>query len=99
MALWTMARERTNVTTTLINNGACAILRLELLRVSAGPVGPAARRMLDLSNPSIDHTAIARGFGVDAVRVGTADELVVELRRAHAESGPHLIEAIVPAVI
>jgi hypothetical protein len=31
--------------------------------------------MLDLSDPSIDQTAIARGFGVDAVRVCTADEL------------------------
>ena len=98
-ALWTMARERADVTTILINNDAYAILRLELRRVgagSAGEAGPAARRMLDLSGPSINHTAIAQGFGVDAVRVSTADELVAALRRAYAEPGPHLIEAIVP---
>jgi acetolactate synthase-1/2/3 large subunit len=101
-ALWTMARERTDVTTLLVNNGAYAILRLELMRVGAGPVGeagPAARRMLDLSDPSIDHSAIARGFGVDAVRVSTADELVSALGRAYAEPGPHLIEAMVPPVV
>ena len=66
-----MAREQANVTTVLINNDAYAILRLELRRVgagSAGEAGPAARRMLDLSGPSINHTAIAQGFGVDAVR-------------------------------
>src|SRR5205814_10048467 len=98
-ALWTMARERANVTTILINNDAYAILRLELRRVgagSAGEAGPAARRMLDLSDPSINHTAIAQGFGVDAMHVSTADELGAVLARAYAEPGPHLIEAIVP---
>jgi acetolactate synthase-1/2/3 large subunit len=55
--------------------------------------------MLDLSGPSIDHTAIARGFGVDAVRVGTADELGAALRRAYAEPGPQLIEAPVPPLL
>jgi acetolactate synthase I/II/III large subunit len=97
-ALWTMAREQVDVTTVLINNNAYAILRLELQRVgagSAGEAGPAARRMLELSDPPIDHTSIARGFGVDAVRVATADDLVTALRRAYAEPGPHLIEAVV----
>ena len=101
-ALWTMARERANVTTVLINNDAYAILRLELRRVgagSAGEAGPAARRMLDLSSPSINHADIARGFGVNAVRVATADELVAALRRGYAEPGPHLIEAAVPPLL
>ena len=101
-ALWTMARERANVTTILIRNDAYAILRLELQRVGAGPAGeagPAAKRMLDLSDPSINHAAIAEGLGVDAVRVSTADELVAALRRAYAEPGPHLIEAAVPSLL
>jgi acetolactate synthase I/II/III large subunit len=55
--------------------------------------------MLDLSDPSISHTAIAHGFGVDAVGVSTADELVAALRRAYDEPGPHLIEAAVPAAL
>src|SRR5262249_61838558 len=38
-ALWTMARERANVTTVLINNDAYAILRLELRPLGAGPPG------------------------------------------------------------
>jgi acetolactate synthase-1/2/3 large subunit len=101
-ALWTMAREQANVTTVLINNGAYVILRLELQRVgagSAGDAGPVAKSMLDLSDPSVDHTAIASGFGVDAVRVCTAEELVAALRRAYAEPGPHLIEAMVPTLL
>lgn len=97
-ALWSMARQHCNVITVLLKNDAYAILRLELQRVGAGSAGPRAQEMLDLSGPSIDHTALAHGFGVDACRVHSADELVSALARAYAEPGPHLIEAIVPAL-
>jgi acetolactate synthase I/II/III large subunit len=98
-ALWTQAREQVNVTTVLINNAAYAILRLELARTAAGQAGERAARMLDLSGPTPDFTAISTGLGVPAVRVTTAEDLDRELRRAYAEPGPHLIEAIVPPVI
>jgi acetolactate synthase-1/2/3 large subunit len=97
-ALWTQAREQLNVTTVLVNNAAYAILRVELQRTAAGPAGPRASALLDLSNPTPDFTEISRGMGVPAVRVTTAEELDAALRRAHAEPGPHLIEAIVPPV-
>jgi acetolactate synthase I/II/III large subunit len=98
-ALWTQAREQLDVTTVLINNAAYAILRLELARTAAGQAGERAARMLDLSGPTPDFTAISTGLGVPAIRVTTAEDLGRELRRAYAEPGPHLIEAIVPPVI
>jgi acetolactate synthase-1/2/3 large subunit len=97
-ALWTQAREQLNVTTVLVNNAAYAILRVELQRTAAGPAGPRAAALLDLSGPTPDFTHIARGLGVPAERVTTVEELDAALRRAHAEPGPHLIEAIVPPV-
>jgi acetolactate synthase-1/2/3 large subunit len=98
-ALWTQAREQLNVTTVLINNAAYAILRMELARTAAGPAGERAARMLDLSGPTPDFTQISTGLGVPATRVTTAGELDRALRLAYAEPGPHLIEAIVPAVV
>jgi len=98
-ALWTQAREQLNVTTVLINNAAYAILRLELARTAAGQAGERAARMLDLSGPTPDFTAISTGLGVPAVRVSTAEDLDRELRRAYAEPGPYLIEAIVPPAV
>jgi acetolactate synthase-1/2/3 large subunit len=98
-ALWTQARERLDVTTVLINNAAYAILRMELARTAAGQAGERAARMLDLSGPTPDFTQISAGLGVPAVRVATAEDLDAELRRAYAEPGPHLIEAIVPPVV
>ena len=93
-ALWTQAREQLNVTTVLINNAAYAILRMELARTAAGAAGPRAARMLDLSGPVPDFTQVSAGLGVPAVRATTAEELTSELRRAYAEPGPHLIEAL-----
>jgi acetolactate synthase-1/2/3 large subunit len=97
-ALWTQAREQLNVTTVLINNAAYAILRMELARTAAGQAGERAARMLDLSGPTPDFTQLSQGLGVPASRVSTADELDKALRVAYSEAGPHLIEAIVPAV-
>ncbi|MGD0608760.1 MAG: acetolactate synthase large subunit [Streptosporangiaceae bacterium] len=95
-ALWTQAREQLNVTTVLINNAAYAILRMELARTAAGEAGRRASRMLDLSDPTPGFTEISTGMGVPASRVATARDLEKALRRAYAEPGPHLIEAVVP---
>jgi acetolactate synthase I/II/III large subunit len=96
-ALWTQARERLDVTTVLINNAAYAILKLELARTNAGQAGtftPRAARMLDLSDPTPRFAEISAGLGVPATRVDTAEDLAAALRRAYADPGPHLIEAI-----
>ncbi|TPW01524.1 MAG: acetolactate synthase I/II/III large subunit, partial [bacterium] len=93
-ALWTQARESLDVTTVILNNGAYAILELELARAGAPSGGPAARALFDLTRPAIDFTALAAGFGVPATRVRTAGELAAALNRANATPGPHLIEAM-----
>jgi acetolactate synthase-1/2/3 large subunit len=100
-ALWTHAREGLDITTVVYHNSAYAILRMELLAVGASG-GPASvtrpPALFDLGRPELDFTALARGMGVPAVRATTADELADALRRASAEPGPHLIEAMVPAL-
>jgi acetolactate synthase-1/2/3 large subunit len=98
-ALWTHAREGLDITTVVYNNSAYAILRMELLQVGASGAGDRARSLLDLGGPVLDFVALATGMGVPAVRVTTAPELADALRRAAAEPGPHLIEAMVPALV
>jgi acetolactate synthase I/II/III large subunit len=95
-ALWTQAREGLDITTVIFSNRAYAILGMELGRVGAAAGGQAAQSLLELSRPSLDFTALARGMGVPASRAATAAEFAQQLRRALAEPGPHLIEAIVP---
>jgi acetolactate synthase-1/2/3 large subunit len=94
-ALWTHAREHLDITTVIFSNRRYAILDLELQRVGAAEGGDAARSLFDLSRPDLDFAALARGMGVPAARTADAGEFADELRRALAEPGPHLIEALV----
>ena len=93
-ALWTYAREGLDVTTVVFNNRAYAILGMELQRVGATEAGATARSLLDLSRPDLDFVALATGMGVPATRAETATEFAAQLRRALAEPGPHLIDAV-----
>ncbi|MBK9348009.1 MAG: acetolactate synthase large subunit [Burkholderiales bacterium] len=95
-ALWTMAREKLNVTSIIFNNASYSVLNIELERVGADEVGPKAKSQLDLNGPVIHFAQLAQGMGVHAVRVSTAEEFVHALEYALATPGPHLIEAMVP---
>jgi acetolactate synthase-1/2/3 large subunit len=103
MALWTQAREGLDVTTIVYHNSAYAILRVELLQTGAAAHltgdGARARELLDLGRPDLDFVALAAGMGVPGERVTTAEGLAAALRRAAAEPGPHLIEAVVPPLV
>jgi acetolactate synthase I/II/III large subunit len=94
-ALWTVARERLDVTAVVCANHGYRILQLELARAGGERPGPAAASLLDLGNPEVDWVGLAEGLGVPARRVTTAGELVSALRWALAEAGPHLLEASV----
>jgi acetolactate synthase I/II/III large subunit len=101
-ALWTHAREGLDITTVIFSNRSYAILGLELDRAtteaSTGKASAAARSLLELTRPDIDFVALASGMGVPASRARTVGELAAALRQALAEPGPHLIEAVVPAL-
>ena len=93
-SLWTMARERLDVTTVILANRRYRILDIEMRRTGAGTVGPRADRMIDLAHPEPDWIKLAGGFGVQAERAATADEFIRAFGAAMREPGPRLIEAV-----
>jgi acetolactate synthase-1/2/3 large subunit len=95
-ALWTQAREGLAVTTVVLANHSYAILNMELQRVGAESGGTLARRLLDLTDPTLDFVALAQGMGVPARRVATAEALAAALEESLAEPGPALIEVPLP---
>ncbi len=94
-ALWSIAREKCDVVTIIMNNGSYAILNVELKRVGVENPGDKALSLLDLTRPAIDWVSISEGMGVPAVKVSTTDELETALSDALSAGGPRLIEAIV----
>lgn len=95
-ALWTMAREKLNVTTIIFNNASYSVLNIELERVGADSIGKKAKSQLDLSGPVLNFAQLAQGMGVHGTRVSTAEDLSKAIEYANEHSGPHLIEVIVP---
>jgi acetolactate synthase-1/2/3 large subunit len=93
-ALWTIAREGLDVTVVIFANRAYQILRGELAGVGAGTPGPRATDMLTLDRPALDWVSLARGMGVEAIRVDELGAFDAALRDALGRRGPALIEAV-----
>ncbi|MEO7626243.1 MAG: acetolactate synthase large subunit, partial [Nocardioides sp.] len=91
-ALWTMARERSNIVVLIAANHVYNVLRTELGRHGNHDLGRQARNLTSLDDPALDWTALARGFGVPASRASTVAELVEQFGAATDVVGPHLIE-------
>jgi acetolactate synthase-1/2/3 large subunit len=94
-ALWTQAREGLDVTTVILSNRIYAILQIELARMGAGPPGPRARDVLEISRPELDFVRLSEGMGVPATRATSAEEFHARLAEALAEPGPRLVEAVI----
>ncbi len=92
-SLWTQARAELNVTTVVYANNTYEIIKLELARAGITEPGPNAMALADFRDTPLDWVQLARGHGVPAVLVATAEDLTRELQRAISEPGPHLIEA------
>ena len=93
-ALWTQAREQLRVVTLICSNRAYRILQIESARAGVPAPGPRALSLTELSRPPLDWVQLARGMGVPATRAGSVEALQDALRRAIAEQGPHLVEAV-----
>jgi len=91
-SLWTQAREGLNVTTIVFANRIYQILRGEFDGVGAGEPGQRALDMLKIDRPTLDWVALAKGMGVAARAVTSADEFVAALAEAIPQRGPRLIE-------
>ncbi len=96
-ALWTMARERLDVTVIVCANRTYNILNIELGRVGALNPGPKTLAMLDLHDPVLDFVKIAQGHGVEASRAQTTTEFAAQFADAMQTKGPRLIEAVLGA--
>jgi len=92
-ALWSMAREGTDMTVVVCANRRYRILQYELSRVTATP-GPKAVGLTDIGHPDLSWVDLAKGFGVPGVAVKTDAELATALERALADDGPKVIEAV-----
>ena len=94
-SLWTMARERLDVTVIIFANRGYQILWGELNNLGVGHVGRNAAAMFDVDDPMLDWVALARGHGVAGARAASPVEFAAALQEGLERPGPYLIEAVI----
>jgi thiamine pyrophosphate-dependent acetolactate synthase large subunit-like protein len=98
-ALWTAAHEKLPIIWVIVNNQTYHILKKNLdeywkrIGESEKPV-----EHLAMSDPPVDFVSLAKGFGVCAERVTSAQALEEALKRAFAANAPYLIDVAVSTV-
>ncbi len=93
-ALWTMARERLDVVTVILNNRRYQILDVEMKRTGANGFGPVAENMIDIGRPDINFVKLSEAMGVEATRVHNCGEFADHFAAAMRADGPRLIEVM-----
>lgn len=94
-ALWTAANLKLPITYVIFNNQSYQIIkdRLIAMRGTDKFVG------MDMRDPAVDFVAVAKGFGVHAVRVDKASDIQPAIRQAIASGKPCLVDvAIAPSI-
>ena len=90
-SLWTAAHLRLPITYVIANNGGYRIIkqRLKAFHGSDHFIG------MDLADPKVDFTGLAKSMGMPAERVTEPDALAPALQRAFATPGPKLLDVVV----
>jgi benzoylformate decarboxylase len=90
-ALWSAAHLKLPITYVIANNRSYRILKERLVSMRATDRFTG----MDIRDPEIDYTGLARSFGVAAERVTDPDAIVPALREAVQSGRPRLIEVMV----
>lgn len=91
-SLWTIAREKLDITVLVFANKAYSILISELSRATGKPPTERAGALLRLDNPAIDWQGIASSVGIASSLAISANDLETALSSSFSTPGPHLIE-------
>lgn len=93
-ALWTIARERCDVTTVICSNRQYGILMRSIGMYAIPGLPNRVPDLFDLSNPDLNWAKLAEGMGVEGHVCRTADEFNRVFEDCMRRRGPQLIEAV-----
>src|SRR5213594_3591041 len=94
-ALWTAAHYRLPITYVIPNNASYAILKSGMLSLDLASAKRGIYPGMDLVEPEIDYTGLARSLGVRAERVEKPGELRDVLAACLAHPGPTLVDVTI----
>jgi len=93
-SLWTIAREKLDITILVFANRSYKILRGELTNVGVSNPGQSAIDMLSLDRPDLNWVDMGHSMGVSSVRVTDTEALAQAFKAGLSSGGPNLIELV-----
>jgi benzoylformate decarboxylase len=96
-ALWTAAAEQLPVVFAVVNNRQYKILKGYLRGMGGASVRTGRFVGMDLDDPAVDFSALARSMGVEATVVDSADDVGDAVGGALATGRPHVLELPISA--
>lgn len=93
-ALWSIAREKLDVTTVIFSNRQYGILMRSVGMYAIQGLPNRVPDLFDLSNPDLDWAKLAQGMGVEGHTCRTAEEFNRVFADCMSRKGPQLIEAV-----
>jgi benzoylformate decarboxylase len=94
-SLWTAAHERLNVIFVVFNNRSYRILKQRTKALDDHAKRTDRYVAMDLTDPSLDYLALARGMGIEAVGATTVQEAIDALSSGLADPRPLLIDVAI----
>ncbi|MGI9520842.1 MAG: thiamine pyrophosphate-binding protein [Hyphomicrobiaceae bacterium] len=94
-ALWTAAKQNLPITYVIANNGGYRILKQRLLAFHGNDhyVG------MDIDDPEIDYSGLARSLGVSAFRIEDPKDLSPALMESYGRNGPTLLDVVTDGAV
>ena len=96
-ALWTAAAHQLPVVFAVVNNREYKILKGYLRGMGGASARTGTFVGMDLDQPAIDFTALARSMGVDATAIDSTGDVGDAVRAALATGRPHVLELPISA--
>jgi thiamine pyrophosphate-dependent acetolactate synthase large subunit-like protein len=100
-ALWTAAHHNIDAKFVICNNRSYRILKHNIQKYWAEREMDERDfpRPFDITDPNIDFATIAKGLGVESVRVETPNQVGPAIDRALAHRGPFLIDLVISGAV
>ena len=96
-ALWSAAHHEQNILFVILSNREYRVLKhnADAYRQRFDAASNNPYPFMDLTNPVLGFVDVARGLGVEALQLTTADDIGAAVRRALDQPGPFLIDLVV----
>ncbi|MEH6947629.1 thiamine pyrophosphate-binding protein [Bacillus sp. JJ634] len=98
-SLWNAAKHNLPVVFVIMNNQSYMILKGGILNIDGESAKQNVFPGMDLNEPAVDFVSVAKGFGIDSIRIEKPEELQPAFGKAFNEKKPILLDVLIDSTV